>query len=110
MVLELFIYFFQLKGDLTRMAASPPGSRILQACVKYGTPDQRTQILEELRPSLLDLSKTPYAYFLVSKVIDTAPKSATEGDALLTSPTEITTLLSRQANDVQYCVIYLMQR
>ncbi|KAK9908988.1 hypothetical protein WJX75_005639 [Coccomyxa subellipsoidea] len=69
----------QLKGDLTRMAASPPGSRILQACVKYGQPDQRSQILEELRPSLLELSKTPYAFFLVNKVIDTAPKSATEG-------------------------------
>lgn len=63
------------------MAASPPGSRILQACVKYGQPDQRSQILEELRPSLLELSKTPYAFFLVNKVIDTAPKSATEGDA-----------------------------
>ncbi|EIE25301.1 ARM repeat-containing protein [Coccomyxa subellipsoidea C-169] len=69
----------ELKGDLTRMAASKTGSRVLQACVKHGNPNQRAQILEELQPSFLELSKSPYAHHLVCKLIDTAPKSATEG-------------------------------
>ncbi|BDA41597.1 Pumilio homolog 3 [Coccomyxa sp. Obi] len=69
----------ELKGRLAGMAASPSGSRILQACVKHGSPEQRSQILDELQPSFLELSKSPYAHFLVCKLIDTAPKSATEG-------------------------------
>lgn len=61
------------------MARSPTGSRVLQACVKHGTPEQRKQIMEGLQPSLLELSKSPYAHFLVCKLIDTAPKGAIEG-------------------------------
>jgi hypothetical protein len=67
---------------MPRMARSPTGSRVLQACVKHGTPQQRAAILAALQPDLLELAKSPYAHFLVCKLIDTAPKSALEGERL----------------------------
>ena len=70
----------QMAGQIPRMARSPTGSRVLQACVKHGAPEQRSSILAALQPDLLDLSKSPYAHFLVCKVIDTAPKGALEGE------------------------------
>ncbi len=93
------------------MAASKTGSRVLQACVKHGNPNQRAQILEELQPSFLELSKSPYAHHLVCKLIDTAPKSATEGEVpFLYQPLKVIRICTRQAYDVQYCVIYLIPR
>lgn len=67
-------------GQMPRMARSPTGSRVLQACVKHGTPQQRAAVLAALQPDLLELAKSPYAHFLVCKLIDTAPKGALEGE------------------------------
>ena len=50
------------------------GSRVLQSCVKHGSAEQRKQILQELHGQLGELSKSPYAYHVVCKLVDTAPK------------------------------------
>ncbi len=65
----------QNAGSLQRLAASPVGSRVLQSCVKHGTAEQRRQILQELQPHMLELSKSPYAYHVVCKLVDTASKA-----------------------------------
>jgi pumilio family protein 6 len=70
----------QLGGSLNRLVSSPIGSRVLQSCVKHGKPEHRKQILEELRSSLVELSKSPYAHFLVCKLINTAPKPEINGN------------------------------
>ena len=70
----------QNAGSLQRLAASPVGSRILQSCVKHGSTEQRKQILRELTPQLLELSKSPYAYHVVCKLVDTASKADVEGE------------------------------
>ena len=70
----------QNAGSLQRLAASPVGSRILQSCVKHGSTEQRKQILRELTPQLLELSKSPYAYHVVCKLMDTASKADVEGE------------------------------
>ena len=70
----------QMAGQIPRMARSPTGSRVLQACVKHGASEQRRIILEALQPDLLELSKSPYAHFLVCKLIEAAPKHALEGE------------------------------
>ena len=69
----------QNAGTLQRLAASPVGSRVLQSCVKHGTAAQRKQILQELQPHMLELSKSPYAYHVVCKIVDTAVKADLEG-------------------------------
>ncbi len=66
-------------GSLQRLAASPVGSRVLQSCVKHGTAEQRRQILQGLQPHMLELSKSPYAYHVVCKLVDTAAKADLEG-------------------------------
>lgn len=71
--------YCQAAGKIGTMARSPTGSRVLQTCVKHGTPEQREQVRRELQPSFVELSKSPYAHFLVCKLIDTAPKTAIDG-------------------------------
>ena len=70
----------QNAGSLQRLAASPVGSRVLQSCVKHGSAEQRKQILQELTPQLLELSKSPYAYHVVCKLVDTASKGDVDGE------------------------------
>ena len=70
----------QNAGSLQRLAASPVGSRVLQSCVKHGSTEQRKQILQELTSQLLELSKSPYAYHVVCKLVDTASKGDVEGE------------------------------
>jgi len=76
----------QNTGTLQRLAASPVGSRVLQSCVKHGSAEQRKQILQELQSQMVELSKSPYAYHVVCKLIDTAAKSDLAGDKPLLIP------------------------
>ena len=73
----------QNAGSLQRLAASPVGSRVLQSCVKHGTAAQRKQILQELQSQMQELSKSPYAYHVVCKLVDTAAKADLEGGILI---------------------------
>lgn len=75
----LSIQCVQNAGTLQRLAASPVGSRVLQSCVKHGTAEQRKQILQELRTQLVDLAKSPYAYYVVCKLVDMGTKADLEG-------------------------------
>ncbi|EGF81784.1 hypothetical protein BATDEDRAFT_23402 [Batrachochytrium dendrobatidis JAM81] len=45
-------------------------SRIIQCCLKYGTPTQRDQIAKELSGHYAQLSQSQYGRFIVSKILN----------------------------------------
>jgi len=69
----------KVKGRVPDLAGSHTASRVIQACVKYGTAEERSAILQELEPNLLTLSKSPYGRFVVSKMVDLATKEQLAG-------------------------------
>ena len=70
-------------------ATSPTGSRVLQACIKHCTAEQRSQLLQQLLPHILDLSKQPYGHFLVRRLIALASKEDQKG-AIMTKADGVT--------------------
>jgi hypothetical protein len=52
------------------------GSRIVQACLKYGNNEQRKQIIELFsNKSILELAKSKYGHFLAIKMIEFLDKA-----------------------------------
>ncbi len=106
-----------IKGHMGNMAASPTASRIIQSCVKHGSPAHRAQVhapphpstpivhaacdrdlcvqphglhcshsnaasvqvLEDIRPQLVELAQNPYAHFLISKLLTKATRADAAG-------------------------------
>lgn len=56
--------------------------RVVQCALKYATPEQRTQIAEELKGSYRELAESKYAKFLVAKLIS-EDKSQTVRDVVV---------------------------
>ncbi|KAL4423682.1 hypothetical protein ABPG75_000983 [Micractinium tetrahymenae] len=61
-------------GHIAELAGSHAASRVIQTCAKHGTPAERATILKELEARLLELSKSSYGHFVVSKLVSLAPK------------------------------------
>lgn len=61
--------FDLVKGKIYDVAAKHDASRVIQALLKYGKPEHRTQTVAELREHIIDLSKMQYGCFLVQKMI-----------------------------------------
>ncbi len=77
---ELVSKILKLCGDrVADLSASHTASRIIQSCVKHGTEEDRIVIQKQLLPRMVELSKNPYARFIMSKLIVTAPKSQLPG-------------------------------
>jgi len=74
--------FTKIDGRVAELANSHSSSRVVQAVVKHGTAAERKKVLKQLEPTLLTLSKSPYGRFVVSKLIDLAPKDDLEGKLL----------------------------
>lgn len=72
----------KIKGRVSGLAGSHTASRIVQACVKHGSPKERAAILTEMEPKLLELAKSPYGRFVVSKLIDVSSKEQLAGENL----------------------------
>eukprot|EP00898_Chlorokybus_atmophyticus_P002801 jgi/Chlat1/3521/Chrsp23S03795 len=64
----------KLKGKLSELAVSHTASRVVQTCLKHGTPEARATIYAELQPHAVVLSKNVYAHFLVGKLLDYGTK------------------------------------
>ncbi|PSC67267.1 pumilio-like protein 24, partial [Micractinium conductrix] len=69
----------KVQGHVAELAGSHSASRVIQTCAKYGTAEERASILRELEPKLLELSKSPYGHFVVSKLVALAPKQQLPG-------------------------------
>ena len=70
----------KVKGRLAELAVNHKASRIMQSCAKHGTLENRAEMLEELLPQFLDLSKSCYASFLLRKLVTTASKAQLQGE------------------------------
>ncbi|PRW61613.1 pumilio-like protein 24 [Chlorella sorokiniana] len=69
----------KIQGRIAELAGSHSASRVIQTCAKHGTPAERATILKELEPKLLELSKSPYGHFVVTKLVSLAPKEQLPG-------------------------------
>lgn len=75
-----------MQGHLVELAASHTGSRIVQACLKFGSKEQRHSMLKELSPAFLELAKSPYGHFVATKLASTASAEELAGVAFLGCP------------------------
>mmetsp|Transcript_5091 Transcript_5091/g.17105 ORF Transcript_5091/g.17105 Transcript_5091/m.17105 type:complete len:761 (+) Transcript_5091:81-2363(+) len=62
-------------GKVPELANNHKGSRVVQAVMKYGTPEQCDGIMSEVKPQMSLLSKSLYGNFLVRKLIDGTNKN-----------------------------------
>lgn len=69
----------QSKGNIAELAASHVTSRVLQACAKYGTGEQRASMLAEVLPQFVFLAKTQYGHYMLRKLVATAPRATVPG-------------------------------
>ncbi|KAJ0396191.1 hypothetical protein ATCC90586_004401 [Pythium insidiosum] len=61
--------FELVKGKVHDIAAKHDASRVIQALLKFGSPTQRSAVIEELKEHIIELAKTQYGCFLVQKMI-----------------------------------------
>lgn len=52
---------------------------MIQFCAKYGGPEERKAIVEEIRANIVDMSKSKYGRHLVKKLIAVATKEEVPG-------------------------------
>ncbi|KAL2915998.1 Pumilio y domain member 6 [Polyrhizophydium stewartii] len=57
-------------GKTKELIFKHDASRIVQCCLKYGTPKQRDQIAGELKGTFAQLSQSLYGRFIVSKILN----------------------------------------
>lgn len=71
----------RMEGRLPTLAHSHTASRVVQACIKYGSPANRASIMAALKPNLVDLARSPHGRFVVSKLIGSATKQQIPGES-----------------------------
>ncbi|KAL3132742.1 hypothetical protein ABBQ32_009245 [Trebouxia sp. C0010 RCD-2024] len=69
----------QVSGRVVDLAMSHTASRVIQACAKHGNDAHRQALLAETAPRVVDLAKSSYGHFLLSKLVTVAPKSQIAG-------------------------------
>lgn len=77
---SLCMHDVQAKGQLAQITASPKGGRVIQSCAKFGSNEERAQLMQEISPHLYDLAKSPYGHFTVVKLVQLVPKSDFAGE------------------------------
>uniref|UniRef100_A0A7S2FGZ7 PUM-HD domain-containing protein n=1 Tax=Octactis speculum TaxID=3111310 RepID=A0A7S2FGZ7_9STRA len=63
-----------LKGNYPEVALKHDASRLVQSVLEFGTSDQRLDIMGEVAPRLVELSRSTYAHFVVVKLLDLADR------------------------------------
>ncbi|XP_072172777.1 pumilio homolog 3-like [Diadema setosum] len=58
-----------LKGRVMELMKAHDSVRVIQCCVQFGTPEQRTQIFDEVKDDIVELAKSKYAKFFVLKML-----------------------------------------
>jgi len=58
-----------MKGQVVALSQNHSTSRVVQAVIKYGSAAHRKVLLDEMKPHLLELSKSPYGHFCVRKLV-----------------------------------------
>jgi len=76
----------KMKGQVLQLSQHKFASNVVEKCVEYGTPQERTQILEEILggknseqgSALLVMMKDQYANYVIQKIIDVVEDSQRE--------------------------------
>jgi len=63
----------RFRRNFTQVALKHDVSRVIQSCLKYGTAEQREQIVKELLGHFVQLSTSPYARRITLKVMKYCP-------------------------------------
>eukprot|EP00743_Colponemidia_sp_Colp-15_P003041 GILK01003287.1.p1 GENE.GILK01003287.1~~GILK01003287.1.p1 ORF type:complete len:745 (-),score=188.65 GILK01003287.1:133-2367(-) len=58
-----------LKGKMVELALKHDASRVIQSMLKFGHREHRNTIIEEMKDSIIALSMSKYAHFLVMKML-----------------------------------------
>ncbi|XP_054878237.1 pumilio homolog 3-like [Poeciliopsis prolifica] len=58
-----------IRGKIKQMAFAHDSVRVLQSFIQFGNQKQRFQVFEELKDSILDMSKSPYGKHVVKKLL-----------------------------------------
>jgi pumilio family protein 6 len=61
------------------LAGNHTASRVIQFCLKEGSPDARAAVAAEVRAHAAELAKSKYGHHLVAKLIRAAPKEDVPG-------------------------------
>ena len=61
--------FALVKGRLRAVALKHDASRVIQALLKFGSPPQRSVVLDEIEPHIVELAKSKYSYHIVRKLL-----------------------------------------
>ncbi|XP_032426142.1 pumilio homolog 3 isoform X1 [Xiphophorus hellerii] len=58
-----------IRGKIKQMAFAHDSVRVLQCFIQFGNQKQRFEVFEELKDSVLDMSKSPYGKHVVKKLL-----------------------------------------
>eukprot|EP00742_Colponemidia_sp_Colp-10_P004625 GILJ01004936.1.p1 GENE.GILJ01004936.1~~GILJ01004936.1.p1 ORF type:complete len:750 (-),score=181.24 GILJ01004936.1:132-2381(-) len=58
-----------LKGKMVELALKHDASRVIQSLLKFGHREHRNTVIEEMKDSIIALSMSKYAHFLVMKML-----------------------------------------
>jgi len=67
------------KGKFKELSMNHSSSRVVQACLKFGTPETRKVIWADCKAHLVEMSRSQYGSFVVRKLIDGAQKPEMPG-------------------------------
>lgn len=65
--------FALLTGKFKEIIVKHDASRMIQTCVKYGSPEQRLQIATELKGAYVDIAKSRYGKHIVKRLLQYCP-------------------------------------
>jgi pumilio homology domain family member 6 len=65
--------FALLTGKFKEIIVKHDASRMIQTCVKYGNPEQRLQIANELKGAYAEISKSRYGKHIVKRLLQYCP-------------------------------------
>ncbi|KIY96753.1 hypothetical protein MNEG_11206 [Monoraphidium neglectum] len=68
------------RGKVLELANQHTASRVIQFCLKEGAPDARAAIAKEVRAHAFELARSKYGHYLVTKLINVAPKEDVPGE------------------------------
>lgn len=65
--------FALLTGKFKEVIVKHDASRMIQTCVKYGSPEQRMQIANEIKGAYADIAKSRYGKHIVKRLLQYCP-------------------------------------
>lgn len=69
----------QVRGVSVELSNHHSASRVIQWCLKEGSPADRSQLLGEVKANIVELSKSKYGRHVVQKIISMASKEEVPG-------------------------------